>query len=405
VSRSFRLLVLAPFALRSDAPHGGRVTASLVRCLAEHHDVAVVCFRGEDEKPSDDELCARLGLVEEVVVERTPPRRWAQRAHQLVKPLWGRPSIVARTEAPGYAERVRSVAESWRPDVVQIELAETARYLGALDGCAAPRILVDHEPGASAADDWSAAATGPRQLWRRLDAIAWRRFARDVFRNVDRIVVFTERDREAIEQLSPGVPVRTIPFSIELPERPLDPRGSDPPTLLFFGGYEHPPNADAALRLERSIFPAVRERHPDAVLELVGDKPTSEMKALAGDGVVVTGRVDSLTPHVDRAAVVVVPLRLGGGMRVKVLETLAAGKALVASPRAVEGLRLTDGQNVLIADRDDEFIEAVSGLLGDEERRIALAESARHWAESALGWDRIVSAYEALYGELLTGRE
>ncbi len=87
------------------------------------------------------------------------------------------------------------------------------------------------------------------------------------------------------------------------------------------------------------------------------------------------------------------------------LETLAAGKPLVASLRAVEGLRITDGESVLIADRDDEFAAAVSDLLADEGRRVALAANARRWAEFELGWDRIVDAYEALYGELLAGRE
>jgi glycosyltransferase involved in cell wall biosynthesis len=402
---SIRLLVLSPFAPRIDAPHGGRVTASLLRRLAERHDVALVCFRGEDEPPSDDALHARCALLEEVVVTRPAPGIWARRARQLAKPLWGHPSIVARAAAPGYEERVRSVAESWRPDVVQIELVETARYLEALDGCPAPRILVDHEPGASAAEDWSTTAAGALRLWRRLDAIAWRRFARTALDRIDYTVVFTDRDRADLQRLAPGVPVRTIPFSVELPERPLDPRGYGPPTLLFFGGYEHPPNADAAVRLLRSIFPAVRERHPDVILELVGDGPTAEMKALAGDGVFVTGPVDALTPSLDRAAMVVAPLRLGGGMRVKALETLAAGKALVASPRALEGLPLTDAENVLIADSDDEFCVAIDDLLANAGRRHLLATNARRWAESALGWDGIIAAYEELYRELVADRE
>jgi glycosyltransferase involved in cell wall biosynthesis len=361
--------------------------------------------RGEDEPPADDELRRLCDLVEEVVVRRPSPGPWRRRLRQLAKPVWGHPSIVARAEAPGFAERVRMVADSWHPDVVQIELLETARYLSALDGCRAPRLLVDHEPGVPAAEDWSTVAAGPRRLWRRFDAIAWKRFVRTALAGVDRIVVFTDRDQIALEELAPGIPIRVIPFSVELPTEPLDPRGEGPPTLLFFGGYEHPPNLDAALRLERSIFPALRERHATAVLELVGPGPSEEMSALAGDGVVVTGRVDALAPHLDRAAVVVVPLRLGGGMRVKVLETLAAGKALVASPRAIEGLDLTDGENVLVADSDVEFVHAVSGLIDSEARRTALARNARRWAESSLGWDAIVAAYERLYGELLVGRE
>src|SRR5207244_3672519 len=87
------------------------------------------------------------------------------------------------------------------------------------------------------------------------------------------------------------------------------------------------------------------------------------------------------------------PLRLGGGMRVKVLETLAAGKALVASPRALEGLRLEPGREVLQAESDAEFCEAISELLANEERRISLGRSARVWAEANLGWERVAVAF------------
>src|SRR5207244_1882051 len=80
-----------------------------------------------------------------------------------------------------------------------------------------------------------------------------------------------------------------IPFAVELPETAADPRGAEPPALLFFGGYRHPPNADAALRLERSIFPAVRASHPDVQLELVGGGATPEMLAAAGEGILLRG--------------------------------------------------------------------------------------------------------------------
>jgi glycosyltransferase involved in cell wall biosynthesis len=399
--RRLRLLVLVPHAPRLDAPHGGRALASLLHRLAERHDVALVCIRGEDEARVDDALRSWCSLVEEVSVRRPAPGPWRRRGQQVAKLFGGPPSLIARAAAPGYAERVRAIAGSWRPDVVQIELLETAQYLAALDECAAPRVLVDHDPGAHAAEDWSGAATGPRRAWRRLDVIAWRRFSRKAFATVDRVVVFTDRDRAAVERLAPDVGVRTIPLTIELPERSLDPKGGDPPTLLFFGGYGHAPNADAAGRLLNSIFPALRTAHPRLVLQLVGDKPTDQMRSLAGDGIVVPGRVESMIPYLDAATVVAAPLRLGGGMRVKVLETLAAGKALVASTRALEGLELEAGEEALVADTDEDFRVAISELLGDEARRVELGRRARGWAEAHLDPHSTAAAYETLYRELL----
>ena len=403
MTRRVRLLVLCPFAPRLDAPHGGRVTASLLVRLAERHDVALVCIRGRDEPPTDGDLVGRCQLVEEVEVTRPRPGVWSTRLRQLPKPFWGYPNMVEHAAADGFPERVREAASAWGPDVVQIELAETARHLHGLDMCPAPRVLVDHEPGTRATADWSSAATGVRRWWRRLDRAAWRRFATRAYRSVDAVVVFTDEDAAAVRSIADGVRVATIPFSVELPREPLDPRG-DGRTVLFFGGFGHPPNLEAALRLERTIFPRVRARVPDARLQLVGGGATAEMHGLAGDGVEIAGRVESLVPFLDRAAVVVAPLRLGGGMRVKALETMAAGKALVASRRALEGLSPADG-SVGLAESDGDVSDAVVDLLSDGDRRHSLATQARGWAEEHLGWEPILAAYGQLYRELLADRE
>jgi glycosyltransferase involved in cell wall biosynthesis len=108
-----------------------------------------------------------------------------------------------------------------------------------------------------------------------------------------------------------------------------------------------------------------------------------------------------VTPYLDRAAVVVVPLRMGGGMRVKVLEALAAGKAVVASRLAVEGLDVVDGKQILLAETDKQFIDAIVQLLYYTERRTALAVCARAWACANLGWEGSIAAYDALYESLI----
>ena len=153
----------------------------------------------------------------------------------------------------------------------------------------------------------------------------------------------------------------------------------------------------------RAIFPAVRARLPAASLEIVGDAPPAEVRAPAGDGVVVTGRVNDVQPYLDRAAVVAAPLRLGGGMRVKVLEALAAGKAMVATPLAVSGLDLVPGTHAMIAESDAEFSDALVALLQEAERRRPLGDTARAWATEHLGWEHAVTSYEQLYGTLLGG--
>jgi glycosyltransferase involved in cell wall biosynthesis len=167
------------------------------------------------------------------------------------------------------------------------------------------------------------------------------------------------------------------------------------------GNYRHPPNIDAALRLARSIFPAVRARVPGVQLELVGDHPPPELLRLRGKHISVTGRVADVRPYLDHAAVVVAPLGTGGGMRVKVLEALAGGKALVVSSLAAEGLQVHDGEQLYIARTDAEFVTRTIELLCDESRRVALANRARAWAVEHLGWSTPLEAYQRLYESLL----
>jgi glycosyltransferase involved in cell wall biosynthesis len=169
---------------------------------------------------------------------------------------------------------------------------------------------------------------------------------------------------------------------------------------VFVGNFRHPPNVDAALRLTDRIFPAVRARVPGTVLRIVGAHPPPALLARARDGVDVTGRIPDVTPWMNAASLIVVPLRLGGGMRVKVVEALAHGKAVVASPRAVEGLTVTDGVHVAIADSDDEFVTRIVALLESPDARSALARNAREWAVANLGEARWVAEYEALYERL-----
>jgi glycosyltransferase involved in cell wall biosynthesis len=308
--------------------------------------------------------------------------------------IGGAPPWVIGCSVANFWTRLGNFARDWQPDVVQIEYAVMGQYAQAFDDLPLRRILVDLDvegPEAYAGTrTWS---RGPGRF--RVDA--WMRYRASIVSHVDAVVVLTERDEAAIRLLGAGARVARIPLAVEPPLAPLDPLGRPPPSLLFVGSYSHPPNVEAAQRLVGEIFPKLRERHPDLVLHLVGENPPV---GLAGDGVVVTGRVPDVTPYLDAAAVVAAPLGSGGGMRVKVLEALAAGKALVASPRAIEGLDLVSGEQVLVAESDAEFADAITTLLGDEGARAALAERARAWAVATLVAEQSARAYEALYDSL-----
>jgi glycosyltransferase involved in cell wall biosynthesis len=139
-------------------------------------------------------------------------------------------------------------------------------------------------------------------------------------------------------------------------------------------------------------------------LDLVGQQPGEDVKALAGDRVSVHASVPDVMPYLDKAAVVVAPIRIGGSMRMKVLEALAAGKALVATPRAAEGIAAVPGEDYLLAANEDAIVDALAQLLQDIERRRSLGNNARRWAEKNLGWQQGVQAFEQLYSDLAVRR-
>jgi glycosyltransferase involved in cell wall biosynthesis len=400
-----RLLFLVPYAPRLDATHGGaRVMAQLIANLAAGHEVAILCLRALDEPPLDQVLKDRCKLVEEIIrpgIGRSLAQRSSLKVRVITSLLRGKPGWATVWKVAKFEERLRTLVREWRPDIVQIEYHVMGQYLSALDDCAAPRVLTEHEPGAAAFRDLRNSHRGFARMLNHLKMLVWEEYERTIIEKVQAVVVFTERDRQAIMQLAGRTPVVQIPLGANLPEHSLNPLGTPPLSLVFVGSFIHPPNVDAALRLIKSIFPRLRSRYPDLMLYIIGDKPPPEIHKMAGKYVIVTGRVPNVTPYLDQAALVVVPLRFGGGMRVKVLEALAAGKPVVASPRAIEGLDVNGGEQVVVAESDEEFREAISQLLSDPERRALLAAQARTWARANLDWRKSIAAYEKLYEELI----
>lgn len=395
-----RVLVLAPFPPRLDATHGGgRTVAQLLAHLSTHHRIALIFLRAPADPPLDPVLQERCELVEEVM-RPNPGFSLASGSARIGSLFRGWPLWVAGCSVAAFRSRVRALAGTWRPDIVQVEFHVMGQYLFSLDDCPAPRLLIQHEPGASAARDLWQSSRGIARAIRYFDMLAWERFERTIISQVQAVVVFTERDREVLAPVSMSPPIICIPSGTVLPKQPLNPHGDEPLNLLYVGNFKHPPNVDAAMRLANAIFPRVQADISGVSLHIVGDQPTVQIRELANETVLVTGRVPDVMPYLNRAAVVVVPLRMGGGMRVKVVEALAAGKAVVASRLAVEGLDVMDGKHVLLAESDREFSEAIVQLLLDPAKRVSLAVSARAWACANLGWEGAIRAYENLYDSL-----
>jgi glycosyltransferase involved in cell wall biosynthesis len=398
-TRRRRILVCTPFTPRLDARHGGRATAQLLRRLAERNEIAILTLRSPGEDPVDPAIAALSALVVEVPVRgrRGPVRQRLIWTRGLLRglPPWANDSY-----SPTYRNRLEQLLEEWRPDIVEFHLQTMAQYVDAATRRHVPAMLVDYDPASGWAQDLVSITRGPQRLARRIEVAAWRRYERRTRPQFGAIVVFAPRDIPAVARSSGGAAIVQVPLEVDVPAQPLSPEGSDPPTVVFVGGFSHPPNVDAASWLARNIFPRVLERVPEARLDLVGHGPGKDVLKLAEGPIAVRGSVPDVTPFLDRAAVVTAPIRIGGSMRMKVLEALAAGKAVVATPRAADGVEAVAGDHLIVAEEETELVDAIAALLQDPWRRRRLAERAREWAEHNLGWSRGVEAFEGIYDQL-----
>ncbi|MGH7392428.1 MAG: glycosyltransferase [Candidatus Rokuibacteriota bacterium] len=225
--------------------------------------------------------------------------------------------------------------------------------------------------------------------WRKME-----RFERDACRRFTGVVAVSDSDK-AVFQAFGARRVFTIPTAVDADYfRP----GSGPsggPALVFTGSMDWLPNEDAILFFADEILPRIATRVPDVTFTIVGRTPSPQLVRRLQDrpGITVTGRVDDIRPYVERAAVYVVPLRIGGGTRIKLYEAMAMGKAIVSTPVGAEGLPVRDGEHLVLADKADAFAEAVVELLFDADRRQRLQQAARRFVEGDCGWSTAAAAF------------
>jgi len=208
--------------------------------------------------------------------------------------------------------------------------------------------------------------------WRR-----WPRYELSVWRGFDALQVFTARDARSLGAIAPQLAgrVHVNPFAIAVPDAEAVP--AEPGTVVFLGNYTHPPNVDAALWLGREIMPRLRERHPGARLALAGAQAPAEVLALAGDDIAFLGAVPDAEALMRRSAVVLAPVRIGGGMRMKVLHAMALAKPVVTTTRGAEGLDVAGRRAVAVADDATDIARATADLLADPAAAARLGAAAR----------------------------
>lgn len=225
-----------------------------------------------------------------------------------------------------------------------------------------------------------------------------------MFTGFDRVVALAAPDADALRALDPSLRVAVISNGVD-PDY-FAPTMEDPgePVLLFTGNFGYAPNVDAARVLIDDVMPRVCAQIPDAHLMLVGVDPPPSLQAAQCAYVTVTGRVPDMRPYFERASVYVSPLRVGAGVKNKVLEAMAMAKPVIATPLSCDGLDITSGQNVILAQDAPAIAEEAVRVLRDRDLRRRLAQGARALVRSRYTWRQTAERYESLFYQVVEER-
>jgi glycosyltransferase involved in cell wall biosynthesis len=262
---------------------------------------------------------------------------------------------------------------------------------------ATPLVLTEHE--AVRADPSGSGATRPGAALAGLDWRRWESFQPRAWAGADLIQVYSRGDAGRIAARAPSLAarVRVDPYGIELPAA-SEPHPEATETILFTGTFTHPPNREAARLLAGEIMPALRPLRPQARLRIVGSAPPADLLDLAAPDIEIVADAPAIGPHLAAAALVIAPVRSGGGMRLKVLEAMAAGKVVVTTPLGAEGyVEFDPDPPLVIAETPTQIAAAVADLLADPSRRRELGSRALEFARTHYGpeaWGaRLIEVY------------
>jgi polysaccharide biosynthesis protein PslH len=379
---------------------GGKLrTWHLMRHLAARHEITYLAFAHplalEDYGNGMRQVCAELITVPRRDTSKASARFYGSVLKHLADPV---PYAVAQYRSAAYRRALESLIAAGRFDRIVCDFLVPAVNLPR--GLPCPSALFTHNVEAEIWRRHAETATG--SLRQRLYRTQWKRMLRFEGRTLarfDRVLAVSDADRDTFQHLYPrqvAAPISVIPTGVDTAYfAPATDASVSPRHLVFLGSMDWLPNEDGVLDFCRSVLPLIRQAEPDVTLSIVGRSPTPAVRRLADDpSIEVTGRVDDVRPHLQAAAVSVVPLRIGGGTRLKIFEAMAAGTAVVSTTVGAEGLPLEPGRHLLVADDAVSFAHAVVALLRDPARRRAMEDAARTFVTARYDWASVAGEFE-----------
>jgi polysaccharide biosynthesis protein PslH len=382
---------------------GGRIRSfAILSALSRRHRVTVLTTHAPGEDPN--ELVRQLPHCQAVIsVPHDTPKPGSWQYGQALLRSWfsSDPVMLWKWRVPALRHEVGRRFENRLTDLCVADFLHTIPNIP--EPPTVPVVLFAHNVEHQI---WKRLSLVERSLWRRpLLAMEWRKMRRceaRVCAGLPLTIAVSEADQALLATIAPGANVSAIPTGVDIQYFRPDKEKEKPNRLVFTGSMDWFPNEDGMLHFLHDILPRIRQDIPDVMMTIVGRSPSPRLRTEATKaGVLVTGTVPDVRPYMAEAAVYVVPLRVGGGTRLKIFEALAMGKAVVSTTIGAEGLPLTPGLHGLLADDPANFAHAVVSLLRDAERRQKLGGAGRRLVEERYSWPQVAHNFEAYLKEVL----
>ncbi|HSI56837.1 MAG TPA: glycosyltransferase [Ideonella sp.] len=375
----------------------------LIREAAEAHEVHLLSFVQNDEDLQGLEhmrsLC-KVVVGEKLYFSRA---RWWLLLDALRELFSRSPLQVMKYRSRALRQRMRQMMAEHHYDLVHLDMVHLAEYF---DLCGSlPAMLMVHnvesvilQRRAETETSWA------RRLYLRYQCRKLARFEAQACRRASRVVAVSELDAQQLRELSGVASITAVPNGVDtrfFSQAPGAPVRPEAPSLVFVGGFSWFPNRDAIVYFCREILPQIAAEVPAVSLTVIGDNTGAAKTGEPFDNprLRLAGRVDDIRPLVAAAAVYIVPLRIGGGTRLKILDALSMSKAIVATPVGAEGLAVEPGRDIVLADSPQDFARQVIRLLKNPLEARRLGRNGRELAERVYDWRVIGQRLRELYQE------
>jgi polysaccharide biosynthesis protein PslH len=378
---------------------GGKIRSyNILRELARLHSVSFFSFYGAHDHDQHAELKNIFESVTCLPLTLPRPKSSAEMVSYGIHLFSSQPYGIAKFCRAEVRRRLCALIDQENYDVIVCDFMAAAGVIPWNSRVA--KVLFTHNVEATIWRRHYEVASNP--VWKGISWLEWKKMEnaeRRYLRLADHVLTVSDADRDAFASVVDLAKLTVIPTGVDLEYFRPPAMEEAPDSLVFTGSMDWLPNEDAMFYFLDEIFPLLAEKCPGAVLEVVGRKPSHKLLARAAKekNVRLTGWVEDIRPYLARASVCIVPLRIGGGTRLKIFEAMAMAKAVVATSIGAEGLPVSSGENIVLADSPEEFARRVLSLLGDSEERKRIGDAARTLVEEKYGWPRIAKSF----GEIL----